>query len=194
MRDRKANELSVQKTIAFLKDLHDLCDFNLSQNPRELQRLHKISNSTFDACLKLNIVKKDNIGWEWLKETENREMALQILNYLLEKSKKKITIPIDGLGEITTSLKQISERLASISTQNERALNGLKSPQTSQHETASIKANDLFTTTDKKEEQKFKIFLAVISGSYSSIGDDYEAQAKEAVIVTNHLFNQYFSQ
>lgn len=96
MRERKATDKTVSKTLHFLEALQAKCDGTEWQDytTSQLHQQFNVSKSTFSTCLKLGIVKKSKEGLEFLKENPNKDMALQVLGVLLENAKKQIVTPI----------------------------------------------------------------------------------------------------
>lgn len=90
----------------------------------QLANRYGINSSAPGTLIQLGFIKKENSKlWEWLKpEKSSEQCGLEMLNHLLNKTKKTIHVPIPDFAAIGESLKTIAERLAHIAVQNERLL------------------------------------------------------------------------
>jgi len=161
MRDRKANEKAINNTCDFLDDLQAKCEGNEDYKRitiSDLHLLHRISNSTFSACKTLGIVKETKDGLEWLKENPNREMVLQVLDYLLNSRKKRKDIALPGLADFTNAINKSIEAMNKNTFEINNALRVTKIPQ---------KTTGLFDEQDTKERQRFEMAKAIATGIYN---------------------------
>lgn len=155
MRNRKANEGAVNKTFSFLENLQDKCDGGIYKDftTTQLHERNFISKSTYSACVALGIVKDVNGSIEWLKENPNREMCLQILDYLLHRRKQSKVTAIAGLEANTSAVKELIEKFGDyihhIKKQPQIASNG-----------------NLFSEVDTKNDLINKAAFAIAGGMY----------------------------
>lgn len=198
MRERKATDKTVSKTLHFLEALQAKCDGTEWQDytTSQLHQQFNVSKSTFSTCLKLGIVKKSKEGLEFLKENPNKDMALQVLGVLLENAKKQIVTPIspEWITPITDALQEISEKISIGIQQNKNRLNEPKIAQ---------KEPSLFSAQEKRDEQKFDLLKAIAGGVYEfaapfvmNDGDTATIDSTNEFIlkVTDNLFTKYYAK
>lgn len=198
MRERKATDKTVSKTLHFLEALQAKCEGTEWQDytTSQLHQQFNVSKSTFSTCLKLGIVKRSKDGLEWIKENANRDLALQILGVLLENAKKQIVTPIspEWITPITDALQEISEKISIGIQQNKNRLNEPK---------IAPKETSLFSAQEKREEQRFDLLKAIAGGVYEfatpfvmNDGDTATIDSTNEFIlkVTDNLFTKYYAK
>lgn len=198
MRERKATDKTVSKTLHFLEALQAKCDGTewKDYTTSQLHQQFNVSKSTFSTCLKLGIVKKSKEGLEFLKENPNKDMALQVLGVLLENAKKQIVTPIspEWITPITDALQEISEKISIGIQQNKNRLNEPK---------IAPKEPSLFSAQEKRDEQKFDLLKAIAGGVYEFATPFVMNESDTATIdstnefilkVTDNLFTKYYAK
>lgn len=198
MRERKATDKTVSKTLHFLEALQAKCEGTEWQDytTSQLHQQFNVSKSTFSTCLKLGIVKKSKEGLEFLKENPNKDMALQVLGVLLENAKKQIVTPIspEWITPITDALQEISEKISIGIQQNKNRLNEPK---------IAPKEPSLFSAQEKRDEQKFDLLKAIAGGVYEFATPFVMNESDTATIdstnefilkATDNLFTKYYAK
>lgn len=105
MRQRQVNEKAVSKLIAFLKSVKEKIDSDFDPDIAIMQSEFNVSKSTYSVMKKLKIVAFDELAIKGMDSTVNwidkrppcREMALQILEFLRQRSDKQTDKPISDL-------------------------------------------------------------------------------------------------
>lgn len=196
MRERKATDKTVSKTLHFLEALQAKCDGTEWQDytTSQLHQQFNVSKSTFSTCLKLGIVKKSKDGLEWIKENANRDLALQILGVLLENAKKQIVTPIspEWITPITDALQEISEKISIGIQQNKNRLNEPK---------IAIKEPSLFSAQEKRDEQKFELIKAIANALFTdfkceplTFKDNISRSNDMVILIADDLMTKYYAK
>lgn len=152
MREKEPLPYVVEKYIQFISDVKEFGQtdqFTLTQ----LIGAYKINKTVRKALVELSIINlQSNKFWHWLSFDADRKLALTILNFINERSKKQRTTPIAGMEDLVTAIKHNTEALSRFS-----GLNRLKTSDT-------VKEVELFTI----DSQRLQVYCAIVSGLYSN--------------------------
>lgn len=195
MREIKARETAVNKTLAFLNDLKESCENPLpSITVTHLQDLHNISRSTITACTALNFVQKIKKGqYNWIAGKPTRKMALQILDHFLNQRKVQQPV-IPEFATILGAINQLTNTVGIYITQNENAGKRLKQPLLERAlNQASMVDNGLFTSQDKDDHRLFELVKAIAGGSFNSFDNlnDYRSINVRIIGAAQDLLNNF---
>jgi len=147
MREKTARDLVVNRYIEFLKDVQCYDVFEHTELS-ELIAKHGINKSVRRALIDLAIIDlKDNAYWNYLSFEPNKPLALSVLNYLLERSKKSRATVIAGLEETNAVLRSLSETVNNYIQRRESVLK----------QTAMPSNGNLFSEVDSKQNMRVDI-------------------------------------
>lgn len=129
MRQKSVTFKTVNKYINFLNAIknHNK-DHKLPTPIEQLVADFNINKTIIKALEVLNIIKRNSkTSWEWLADEPDKKMALTILDYLLhlKKPQQPALLP-EYITQITSLLKEISEKLTPHQTIEESGEKGLK--------------------------------------------------------------------
>lgn len=199
MRERIQNEKAVNNMLAFLREVNERCETGNLKSITWLCVKHEISKTAGTACKELKIVVSEEGIYKWVpKAPPGRHMALEILDNLLHRSKKKIDSPV--FPDMAAFADKIVAKLDSIATQNENGFKGVKGrllgralPQ------ASMAGNGLFSEVESKQSVKIDLLKSVLTGLYSGrvLGDLTPQIIGElnlsAVTVVDDVYNKFYA-
>lgn len=130
MRQKKPLESIVLKYIDFLKEVQSYAVPNTTRYKTIQERIKEasINKSVLIALRKLEIIHLiDDYTWDWFNGDPNKNLALEVLNYLLELNKKQIVTPITGLDAETKGyLKAIHDHLINATPKQNNSTEGTK--------------------------------------------------------------------
>lgn len=212
MRQKTPLESTVQKYIEFLIAVrnhalpHD-CQFTL----KNLVSNYKINKTVIIALHKLDIAKLNKGSkskWFWMKDEvqPDRQLALTVLNFLLELNKKQIVTPITGLDAETKGyLKAIHDHLINTTPKQNNLTGGLKQGLLSKalNQSQVSAGNHLFSQVESDESKKFELLKAISGGVYEaslkfimSSADTASIETTNEFIITatEDLFNKFFKK
>lgn len=196
MRQKLVSNGTLNKYIAFLILIQNKGDY--SQSLKELVAMKSINKSVIIALKKLKIIHWVNdLNWQWLTIREaDKQLALEVLNFLLELNKKEIVTPIAGLDEDTKGyIKAIHDHLISNLQNKQSSLEGLKTGMLSKAlNQAPMNANTLFSEVQSEQDKKFELLKAVAGGWFaqSDFITPYEQVNDKILGATDDLFNKFF--
>lgn len=158
MREKPLNEEAIRRTIHFLKLLKNHCDDAIPFSLTGLVKLCGVASGTGKACRELVIISttsKDLYKWEIKmtsisspdkdREEVYRHLAISIKDKLLHKNKKTIHTPLmPDWASIANSLVNVSEKLNTVISLQERLLINHKNPQ------ITNEPADLFRVDDQR--------------------------------------------
>lgn len=193
MREKPVSEVTVDKYIDFLFNVQKLSDNAAQVTLRKLTELNNITAYAAVAIVKLGIIEKhkEKGSWTWKVGRPSKQMALQLLDFILHQRKKTIHTPImPDWASIAKALDNVSEKLAVITVQNNNALKRLKIAPNQTGEKA-----DLFRVDDQR------LFIAgqIASGIYhsdffNSLAEQHIQQANDYIVrATDDLITQLCS-
>lgn len=201
MRQKKPLEGTVLKYIDFLQEIH-----TYSYPEKSYYTIHEvitktqINKSILRALIKLDIITLvDDLTWNWLLKEPTRELALEVLNYLLEKGKKQIVTPIIGLDSETRAyVKEIRDLMISNSQNKSDASQGLKSGLLAKafNQSEISPNNHLFSKVESDKNKKFELLKAVAGGWFaqSDFITPYQQINDTILLATEDLFNKFFKK
>lgn len=173
MREKPAKEKTIYKYIEFLKDVKCYDVFEHTELS-ELIAKHEINKSVRKALIDLSIIDyKDNAVWHYLSFEPSRQLAMTVLNFLLERAKKQRVIPIAGMEEMNATIRALSEKVTEYIQRRE---SGFKQPQThvTNGNSSQIHSkNDyysLFSEVDTKTDLINKAAFSIATGVYEKYG------------------------
>lgn len=199
MRQKIARNYIVEKYINFLQIVQQ----NSNQSLKYLVQINSINKSVIIALKKLNLIYWSNDNdWHWIANEVNKQLALEVLNFLLELNKKEMLTPIMGLDEDTKGyIKAIHDHLISNSQNKQSSLDGLKTGMLSKalNQVEQTNSNHLFTQVENNEAKKFELLKAIASGVYTKIDGltnevDIDVYNDGIICATEDLFNKFFSK
>ena len=191
MREKRPNEHIVSKYIEFLTQVYESGD-NDKISLRELIHSYFMNKTIRKALIDLAIInQKDDKNWHWLSFAPDRKLALTVLNYLNERSKKQRFVPIAGMEEFVTASKTLTEAVNRFTSEVQKSLTGLKNGSNQ-----SVNVPDIFTETENKERMRFELLKSIAGGYYSNpeIGhlNHVERNSSDIIYAVDHLLEQYY--
>lgn len=155
-RVKKCLEPTVEKYISFLQDISDVNATSLSYKIQ----YYKINKSVKRALIDLAIIDYENDSeWEYLSFEPDRKLALTILNYLLERSKKSRGVIIPGMEETNAILKALSQQFSDYVGKREHSY---------KTHPLGLKSETLFSEIDSKQDLINKAAFAIATGVYGT--------------------------
>lgn len=191
MRQRKANEVAVEKTISFLEELKYLLDEKRKFNSSELQTYHGISKSTFSVCKKLDFIK----GGKWLAVDPNRQQALSILEVLRQQHSKRIDVALSD--DFALAIDRLITKLDNVSSENNNGLHGLKTPMLNRAlQQQSMQGNTLFSDQESKQRDRVEMAKSIASGAFKNFEDlnNYSSINIRIITAADDLLNKLNSK
>lgn len=195
MRERAINETAALSTFNFLKELNQLCDGGKLTAVTWLSDKYGLSHNTGGACKDLKLIVVEEGVYKWVPKAEpSRVMALNILDNLLHRSKRKVDPPvIPDMGAID----RLIQKLDIIAVQNEKGSGRMLSRALPQSSTAG---SSLFAEVDSKQAIKIDLLKSVLTGLYTGrLIDDLTPQTIDglnlsAVSVVDDVYNKFYAK
>lgn len=161
MREKPVNRPSLNRTIAFLRTLHNKCNEGNRISLDQLASEYQIARGTGAACLNLNIIQKaGSKQFQWTSYNqpmpdEYKHLALLIKDQLLHSTKKSKATPLmPEWATMVSHLKEISDKLSISITQTESSAKRFKMP----HTLDEARQANLFT--EEQQRHKDRVYLA----------------------------------
>jgi hypothetical protein len=179
MREKTARIEVVDRYIDFLQSVKINGD-NKGMGIMGLIATYQVNKTARKALIDLAIIDYENdLKWNWLSFEPSKPLALSVLNYLLERSKKSRATVIAGLEETNAVLRQLSEMVSTYVSKRE---SGLKQP--------IVPSNgNLFSEVDTKSKERFEMAKSIASGvfkDWESI-NDYQSLGHRIITATDHI-------
>lgn len=180
MREKTCREVIVNKYIEFLKDVQCYDIFEHTELS-ELIAKHGINKTVRKAIIDLSIIDyKNDAYWNYLSFEPSKPLALSILNYLLERSKKSRATVIPGMEETNAILKALSQQFSDYVGKREHSY---------KTHPIGLKSETLFSEIDSKQDLINKAAFAIASGVYSN--SKYMCNHEYIPITITHDFGMY---
>jgi hypothetical protein len=199
MRERKTNGKAELNTLNFLRELNQRCEEGKLKAITWLSDKYELSHNTGAACKELNIITFEEGIYKWVPKAEpSRVMALNILDNLLHRSKRKVDPP--ALPDFAAHLERFTNKLTEVS---QSIIAYSKQPSTRMLSRAMqqspMSGNGLFAEVETKEAKRMDIMKAILTALYTGKSvDDLTDPAIQnidaaAIRVTNDVINKLYA-